>query len=103
MQSKVFGGWKCCTTRTRIHGNPGDIFDIGGQTYRITQVMETYLDIVAEELYHAEGFDNPQGFITFWETAKKTRWNPDTAVFVHFFQAIIPMRDNHGFIQAEIS
>ena len=91
MQAAITDGRKCCTSRTHKKGEPGDIFTVGGQLFRLTHIIEMYADSVAKELYGAEGFNNPAGFIN-WMTAHKGKSDPEQVLYVHFFAAVLPVQ-----------
>ncbi|MDV0444048.1 hypothetical protein McpCs1_14380 [Methanocorpusculaceae archaeon Cs1] len=98
MQAAIKDGRKCCTSRTHKKGEAGDIFSIDGQLFRITHIIEMYADSVAKELYGAEGFNSPAGFIGWW-TANKGKFDPVQVLQVHFFAAVLPVQ-SVGFVSA---
>lgn len=91
MQTAIKDGRKCCTSRTHKKGDPGDIFIIDGQTFRLTHILQMYADSVAKELYGAEGFSSPGGFID-WYARNKGMFDPEQVLYVHFFAAVLPVQ-----------
>ncbi|MDU9376309.1 hypothetical protein McpSp1_09120 [Methanocorpusculaceae archaeon Sp1] len=91
MQAAIANGHKCCTSRSHKKGEPGDIFEIGGQQFRITHIIEMYAETVADELYGAEGFNSSAAFIN-WMITNKGKFDPEQVLFVHFFAAVLPYK-----------
>lgn len=88
-------GWKCCTSRTKRYGCPGDLFLLHRKEIdmkflcEIMGVVQLPLGFVAYRLYQLEGFGDEEDFINVWnELHPKKKYNPDQLVWVHFFDKV---------------
>ena len=63
----LLNGTKIFTSRTKVMGRPGDIFQAFGATFRIVKVYEAQLFDVAA-LWKEEGCTSREDFIEVWKS-----------------------------------
>ena len=85
MACAALAGQKCATTRSEPKGEPGDIFEIGGQWFRLLDVWEVPLRWVNEGAYRLEGFDSPEAFEKTWRSLHRGHYTDNKQYFIHFF------------------
>ena len=89
MVAAIEGGRKCCTSRNKRYGNPGDFFILHGRRYRITSIQRCGLDFVAHSLYTEEGLNTSAEFIALWEEMHPLKgFDPNQKVWTHFFEVV---------------
>ncbi len=89
MTRAILDGYKCCTTRSKRYGNPGDRFQLEGQTYRILDIKKHTLIHISSQLYRLEGFVSEDEFIAFWKHLHRGNYNPWIQYNVHFFARVM--------------
>ena len=88
-RERLRDGRKSCTSRKKKYGVPGDLFEVGGTTYQITNIEKQSLAHVAVILHDQEGADNHDEFVQVWESIHPKRgYNPTDIVYVHFFEEV---------------
>jgi len=89
MTKAVLDGNKCCTSRNKRYGEPGDWFDLGKHRFKITAIERFSLDMVAYTLFKEEGLDSPDAFIGIWKEIHPGRgFDPNQKVWTHFFEEV---------------
>jgi len=89
MAQAALEGRKCCTSRNKVYGKPGDRFPIEGVLFMIGDVSPNLLEDVAYQLYREEGFDEPRGFIDIWGRLHPQKgYRPEQTVYTHWFQKV---------------
>jgi hypothetical protein len=81
-------GLKHATTRRDQHGEPGDVFELAGERYRLMAVIRTSLGEAAQSFFFLEGENTPAQFYYRWSQCYGLRThdcNPYSRVFVHIF------------------
>lgn len=87
MAKAALEGRKCCTSRSKAYGKPGDSFPIDGTLFVLEDVSKRLLEDVAFQLYREEGFATPQGFIDTWDRLHPGKgFQPEKTVYTHWFQ-----------------
>jgi|APHM01.1.fsa_nt_gi hypothetical protein len=91
-----FNGWskerlregaKTATSRTKRYGDPGDVFEVEGQVYVLTHVVQLPLGIVANHFTEEEGAASYGEFIEVWQDLHPTKgYTPDRQVHLHLFR-----------------
>lgn len=88
-KTRIQAGVKTCTTRTKRCGKTHDVFELGGERYKITGYLETTLGIVARDFYEEEGAKNSDEFVELWNTIHPVKkYNPTQKVWLHFFEKV---------------
>jgi len=85
MATSARAGQKCATTRSERMGNPGDIFEIKGEWFRLLDVKQVTLLWVRNEAFRIEGFDSPEKFEKTWRSLHRGHFSVDKEYFIHFF------------------
>jgi hypothetical protein len=85
MKQALLSGRKSCTTRRTRKGDPGDWFEIDGETFRILDVHEAPLRMVRDVLYRLEGCTSPNDFECVWRSLHDGVFPGFGRVHVHFF------------------
>jgi hypothetical protein len=86
-KDRMISGQKVATTRTRKHGNPGDLFPVFGHSFQLTKVDKVYLQDVASTFYRQEGFNSQQEFCLVWKRLHTRKgYQLDQKVWLHQFK-----------------
>ena len=85
MASAAIEGMKCCTSRSKKYGSPGDFFAINGAIFRLIDVQLHSLNYIKTRLYRVEGFNSPEAFEHGWRQLHRGHYIPEKTYFVHFF------------------
>lgn len=85
MVAAAIDGRKCCTTRSKPYGKPGDIFQVNGARFRLLEINIRTLYYVRQQLYRLEGFDTPEAFERTWRILHRNQFDASRAYFVHYF------------------
>ena len=85
MVTAAIDGRKCCTTRSKPYGKPGDIFQVNGARFRLLDIRKHTLNFVHQTLYRLEGFDTPEGFEHTWRILHRNQFDPRRSYYVHYF------------------
>jgi len=85
MQQAILSGHKCCTTRRTKKAEPGDWFEIGGETFRILDIRPAPLYSVRDTLFRLEGCTSPDDFECLWRSLHGGAFSPLLVCWVHFF------------------
>jgi len=88
MEIAVIEGRKCCTTRSKRYGSPGDEFKLSDGLYRIVDVQIMTLKKVMWDLHKLEGTNTMSDFEVLWRSLHRGHFSADKEYYVHFFQAI---------------
>jgi len=83
----MLSGKKTMTSRTKRYGQKGDTFDIFGATFKITNVMQCSLMLVANEYYLDEGCNSSTDFVDVWKQIHPRKgFQSSQMVWVHVFE-----------------
>jgi hypothetical protein len=89
MVRAIENGMKCCTSRNKRYGDPGDHFMLRGKTYHLTSIQHYTLDHVAHGLFREEGTNSSAEFIALWEEIHPLKgFDPNQKVWTHFFEVV---------------
>ncbi len=83
----MVSGKKVCTTRTKMFGQAGDLFEVFGAKFELVAVIPSIVLWVANYLYKQEGFQQPKEFSKAWQKVHP-RLAPNAMVFVHIFKLV---------------
>jgi len=82
-------GKKTATSRTRRYGNPGDRFQIFGETFELIGVNRKMLGDVAKQYFREEGFLTPEEFLECWGSIHpRAKFDLTLPVWLHQFRII---------------
>lgn len=89
MAAQAKAGVKDHTTRSSLHGSPGDIFFINGDKFILLYTFQAPLEYVRDYLYRHEGFFSPVDFEGFWRKIHRGKFSKDRYYWVHVFRMVV--------------
>jgi len=85
----LLDGTKLGATWLRQYGSEGARFEVGGETFEITGIVEFPLGYVADAYYRVEGYDSPEEFAAAWERLyPRIGFRPAEPVKFHTFRRV---------------
>jgi len=89
MAQLLLAGKKHCTTRSKKLGEPGDTFELKGQTFQIATVREEKFAVIMYDFYRCEGFFSPVDFQMFWIRIHRGHLpEPGTLKWLHILECL---------------
>lgn len=83
----MLSGRKTMTSRTKRYGEEGDTFNAFGATFKIVNVSQMSLRLIANEYYVDEGCDSDNDFVNIWKRIHPRKgFIPAQMVWVHKFE-----------------
>ena len=86
-KERVLDGRKICTSRTKIHGAPGDWFLVEDNRYVLIGVIPIRSHTIIENLFKAEGAKSRIELVDVLSTIFRKQGIP-SSLYVHFFEAV---------------
>ena len=84
----MLNGTKTMTSRTKIYGGKGDVFEAFGQTFAIESVDLQPFVVIATQ-WKVEGCDSKEDFLAVWKQIHPRKaLNPLDIFFVHRFHKL---------------
>lgn len=85
----VLEGKKTTTRRNGRHAEPGDVFELAGKKFEVTNVYEQSLGEMTDSDAQKEGFENMEGYKSYILSMHKGMpWVPQMKVWVHEFKSV---------------
>jgi hypothetical protein len=85
--SRMIGGIKTWTSRTRKYGNPGDTFEAFDHEFEIVKVERRTLGDILDH-WREEGCDSRKDAVETWKMLHSKRGDLQERLYVHVFRRI---------------
>ncbi|CAG7645447.1 hypothetical protein PAESOLCIP111_04951 [Paenibacillus solanacearum] len=87
--AKVLSGEKTATRRNGRYADPGEIMELNGRQFEVTQVYQQSLGELTDEAVQTEGFSTVEDYKSYILSMHAGMpWLPQMKVWVHEFRAI---------------
>lgn len=91
--AKVLNGQKTATRRNGRYADPGEIMQLQGQAFMVTDVYQQTLEDLTDESVRAEGFDTVESYRQYILSLHSGMpWLPHMTVWVHEFRPVREFR-----------
>lgn len=78
----ILDGTKTMTARDEPKGDVGDIFQVDGHLFELTEVVERWEQWVAEH-WREEGCKSREDWMAVWHLVQDNGYRPENLVWVH--------------------